>query len=367
MNNYDVAEQLRQFADLLEIKGESNFRVTAYRRGAEIIGHLPEPVAELVAEGRLTDVEGIGSGLAAAVRELVETGRYSAMEEVLGEVPSTLLTLLGIPGVGPKSVGRFYREMGITNLPQLEVAARAGQLRTLKGFGPKQEARILEGIAFLNRRTNRLSIGTALPVAERIAAALAERLGARVEVVGSVRRCCETVGNVDLLAAVPDTGAIASALGDAPFVTDVELADPAFVVAALQVGATLRVVAGDPAHFGTELVRWTGNRDHVARLAELAGGDLPSMATEEEVYRSLGLSWVPPALREARGEIVAAEHHALPPLVTVGDLKGDLHLHSQWSDGRATIAQLAEAARARGYEYLSISDHSGGLAIARGL
>lgn len=367
MNNHEIAEHLRQFADVLEIKGESVFRVVAYRRGAETIDHLPDAAADLVAQDRLTDVAGIGPGLSAAVRELVETGHYSAMEEVLGEVPSTLLTLLGIPGVGPKSVGRFYRELGITSLSQLESSARAGQLRALKGFGAKQEARILEGIAFLNRRTNRLSIGTALPVAERIADALREMLGTRVEIAGSIRRRCETVGNLDLLAAVASTEAIATALGVAPFVAEVEQADSAFVIAALHIGATLRVVAAHPSRFGTEMIRWTGSREHVATLTSLAGGDLPSDGTEEAVYESLGLPWIPPELREARGEIEAAGRIGLPPLVTVSDLQGDLHLHSQWSDGRATIPELAEAARARGYQYLSVSDHSGGLQIARGL
>ena len=367
MNNHEIAEQLRQFADMLEIKGESVFRVVAYRRGAETIDHLPEAAAVLVAEDRLTDVPGIGPGLAGAVRELVDTGRYSAMEEVLGEVPSTLLTLLGIPGVGPKSVGRFYRELGITSLSQLESAARVGQLRALKGFGAKHEARILEGIAFLNRRTNRLSIGTALPVAERIADALHETLGTRVEIVGSTRRRCETVGNLDLLAAVVATDALADAVRRAPFVSDVEQTDDACVVAALQIGATLRVVGADPGRFGTELIRWTGSRDHVGQLAALAGGALASAPSEQAVYASVGLPWIPPELREARGELEAAGHGTLPPLVSVSDLKGDLHLHSQWSDGRATVLELAEAARSRGYQYLSVSDHSGGLRIARGL
>lgn len=367
MHNRDIAEQLRQFADLLEIKGEQGFRVNAYRRGADAIDQLGEPAERRVAEGTLTEVEGIGPGLAAAVREMVETGRYGAMEELLGEIPSTLLTLLGIPGVGPKTVGRLYREMGITNLVQLEGAARSGLLRQLRGFGPRQESRILEGIAFLNRRTNRLSIGAARPLANDLARGLRDLLGVSVEVAGSTRRCCETVGNIDIVAAVDDAESMRSALGRLPLVAEVEQVDPAFVVASLQNGASLRVVAASPDHFGTELVRWTGSSAHVAELVSAAGGALPETANEQDVYTALGLSWIAPELREARGEIAAAGAGTLPDLITVDDLRGDLHLHSEWSDGRATILELAQAARQRGYQYLSVSDHSGGLRVARGL
>lgn len=367
MDNRQIAEQLRQFADLLEIKGENAFRINAFRRAADTIDHLPESAAELARSRGLTAVQGIGAGIAAAVAEIVASGRYSATEELLGEVPSTLLTLLGIPGVGPKTVGRLYRELGITNLVQLESAARTAQLRQLKGFGARQEAKIQEGIAFLNRRTNRLSIGTALPLAERLADALSAQLGQPVRIAGSVRRGCETVGNLDLLAAVGEIGPIASALRAVPSVNEVEETDQAFVVGALENGASARVVAASPEWFGTEWIRWTGSRAHVAELVTLAGGDLPAAATEEAAYTAVGLAWIPPELREARGELGAAREGRLPTLVTLPDLKGDLHLHSRWSDGRASIRELAEAARARGYQYLSISDHSGGLRIAGGL
>jgi len=367
VDNREVAEQLRQFADLLEIKGENAFRVNAYRRAADAVEREPEPLEAIIAREELTAIEGIGPGLAAAITEIVQTGRYSATEELLDEVPGTLLTLLGIPGVGPKTVGRLYRELGITTLVQLEAAARAGQVRQLKGFGPRAEARILEGIAFLHRRTNRLSIGTADPVARRLVEHLRRELGVPVEIAGSVRRQCETVGNIDLLAAVESPAAIAPALESAPRVTQIEEVNDAFVVAALEIGSSVRVVAAAPAVFGTELVRWTGSRAHVAELVRVAGGTLPHVAEEAEVYAALGLPWIAPELREARGEIAAAQAGRLPRLIEVSDLRGDLHLHSEWSDGRATILQLAEAARDRGYEYLCIADHSGGLRVARGL
>src|SRR5690606_421792 len=210
VDNREVAEQLRQFADLLEIKGENAFRVNAYRRAADAVEREPEPLEAIIAREELTAIEAIRPGLAAAITEIVQTGRYSATEELLDQVPGTLLTLLGIPGVGPKTVGRLYRELGITTLVQLEAAARAGQVRQLKAFGPRAEARILEGIAFLHRRTNRLSIGTADPVARRLVEHLRRELGVPVEITGSVRRQCETVGNIDLLAAVESPAAIRS-------------------------------------------------------------------------------------------------------------------------------------------------------------
>lgn len=367
MHNRDVADQLRQCADLLEIKGENAFRVNAYRRAANALEEVGEPVQDLIAAGTLTDVPGIGAGLAGAITEMVETGRYSLLEGLFDEIPSSILTLLGIPGVGPKTVGRFYRELGITTLVQLEEAASTGQLRTLRGIGPRQEARILEGIAFLNRRSNRLSIGAALPVAERLVAALRQRLDTTAEIVGSVRRRCETVENIDLLVGVDDPTIIAPALDGAPGVTSIEEINQSWVIAALSIGGTARVVATDPAVMGTALIRWTGSAAHVAELTNFAGGTLPERAEEAAVYAALDLPFIAPELREARGEIAAASDGRLPKLVSVADLRGDLHLHSNWSDGRATIRQLAEAARDRGYEYLSISDHSGSLRVANGL
>lgn len=367
MDNREIAEQLATYADLLEIKGENTFRVNAYRRGADTIDHLPDQAADLLAEGTLTEVPGIGAGIAAAIQEIIETGRYSLLDELLDEVPATLLTLLGIPGVGPKTVGRFYRELGITNLVQLEGAARTGQIRQLKGFGAKSEARILEGIAFLNRRTHRLSIGTALPLAERLTAQLADQLGAPVEIAGSIRRGGETVGNLDLVAATEDRDAISAALSALPGVTEIEPGEDGFVVAMLDDRVSVRVATASTARFGTAWVGWTGSSAHVDALRELADGRLPDAADEAAFYAALGLEWIPPELRENRGEIAAAREGRLPRLITVEDLRGDLHLHSRWSDGRATILELAQAACDRGYEYLSIADHSGSLVVANGL
>ncbi len=365
LSNRDLAEQLKTFANLIEIKGENAFRVNAFRRAADTIEELEQPVRELVDAATITDVPGIGPAIAAALTELVQTGHFALLDDVLDEVPGTLLTMLDIPGVGPKSVARFYRELGITDLVQLESSAQRGEIRTLKGFGPRHEERIIKGISFLNRRTGRLSIGTALPVAELLVQSLELSLGAPVAIAGSTRRMCETVGNIDLVAANVDANAIVAA-ADA-LVSEIELRDDDVIVGMHDCGVQLRIKSTTKERFGTELMRWTGSRDFVETLCRQAGNDLPSGATETEVFDALGLDHVPPELREDSGAISLACDHRLPELVTLSDIRGDLHLHSEWSDGHGTILELATAARELGYEYLSIADHSGGLAIAGGL
>ncbi len=367
MTNQQLAGVLRQFADLLAIKGENPFRINAYQRAAEVIDHLPEPVTELVETGTLTEIPGIGAGISAALEELVETSHYGALDQLSSELPATLLTLLDIPGVGPKTIGRLYRELGITNLSELESAALGGRIRQLKGMGKRSEERILEGIAFLNQRTHRYSIGLALPAAERLVSALRSNLNTRVEIAGSVRRMAETVGNVDLIAMADDPSQLREQLSRVDLITEIEGGDQPVINAFLESGIQVRVVTAPFERFGTEWINWTGSRTHVDRLRELAGGALPARPDEAAVYQALGLQWIPPELREDRGEIEAARRGDLPDLITLADIKGDFQVHSEWSDGRSTIRQLALAARDRGYHYLAISDHSVGLPIAGGL
>ncbi len=367
MNNQQLANVLQQFADLLGIKGENPFRINAFQRAAEVIDHLPEPVTELISTGSLAGIPGIGPGITAALEELVETGHYGALDQLTSELPATLLTLLDVPGLGPKTIGRLYREVGITNLSELEAAALSGRIRQLKGLGKRSEERILEGIAFLNQRTHRYSIGIALPAAERLVAMLGAILNTRVEIAGSVRRMAGTVGNVDLIAMADDPSLLQKALSQVDLIATLEPGDHAVVSASLESGIHLRVVAAPRERFGTEWVNWTGSRAHADRLRDLAGGELPARPDESSVYQALGLEWIPPELREDRGEIDAARRGDLPDLIALTDIKGDFHVHSEWSDGRSTIRELALAARDRGFQYLGISDHSGGLPIARGL
>jgi DNA polymerase (family X) len=366
MTNAQIAELLTKFADLLDIKGESGFRVNAYRRAADTIQHLDEPVSTLIEENRLTSIKGIGKGISTSLGEIVDIGEFADLEALQDEIPGTLLTMLAIPGIGPKSVGRFYRELALTNLEDLEQAARQGLVRSLKGMGARQEERILEGIAFLRQRTGRISIGAALPAARELSRTLGESLGTRVAIVGSVRRGCETVGNIDLLVDCAD-------LTDASRILQqryrgAEVSNNADAIEVMINGlCSVRLIRASAAKFGSSLVRATGSRNHVEALEQTGEPPIPEVATEQEVYSAYDLRWIPPELRENRGEIEAAARSDLPELVDLESIRGDLHLHSNWSDGRATILELADRARELGYEFLSIADHSHSLAIANGL
>jgi DNA polymerase (family X) len=364
MTNETIAELLSQFADLLDIKGENGFRVSAYRRGADTIRRLDEPIETLSAEGRLTDVKGIGKGLAGNISDILEDGRFAELEQLQDEVPATLLTILAIPGVGPKTVGRFYRELGITNLEELEATAEEDRLTSLKGIGKKQVDRIVEGIAFLRQRTGRASIGAALPVARTVSRAIEESLDARAEIVGSLRRYAETVGNIDLQMTGASLEAVRDLLETEFEAQDLNISESSVLTGRLPRTCDFRVFLTNADRWGTDLIRFTGSAGHVEALTSLQEKE---QADEVDAYTALGLRWIPPEMREARGEIELAGQGRLPDLLSLSDIKGDLHLHSTWSDGRASIRELAERAVELGYEYLSIADHSHSLAIANGL
>ena len=364
MKNEDVAKLLSQFADLLDIKGESGFRVNAYRRGADTVKRLDEPVQQLVDEGRLIDVKGIGKGLASNIEDILEQGQFPDLEELQDEIPGTLLTIVAIPGIGAKTVGRFYRELGITNVEELEHAVEEDRLTALKGIGNKQVQRITEGIEFLRQRTGRISIGTALPAARDISRAIGESLGTRAEPVGSVRRYAETVGNIDLLVESTDSDSITTVLKDRFKASEIEIEPADRVRAQIPMVGSLVIFLSDAEHWGSDSIRYTGSSEHVDALG------LPesvSATSEAAAYETLDLPWIAPELREHRGEIQAAREHRLPELVELRQIRGDLHMHSTWSDGRASVRELAERAIELQYEYIAIADHSHGLAVANGL
>jgi DNA polymerase (family 10) len=359
MTNAEIADLLRRHADLMEIGGENIFRVSAYRKAADAVQAHDRALAS---EADLTDLPGVGPGIAAALREIIATGHYTAFDHLQEELPGSLLTLLDVPGIGAKSAARLYRELKIASLTDLEQAAQSGRLRGLKGMGPAAEKRIVEGLAFLQRKTGRVSIGAALPLAERLAARLTALSGGPVHVAGSVRRMCVTVGNIDLLAIGDDIDVLLNAASALPEVA--RESDRAGHTATFELhqGVMLRVRAAPPEHAGNALVELTGSAAHLQRL-----GSAPVAATEEACYAALGLDWIAPELREDRGEVDAAREHTLPRLIELPDLRGDLHLHSNWSDGSGTLLEMAQAAVARDYVYLAITDHSGGLGVANGL
>jgi len=382
MKNRDLSRILDEMGQMLELRGANPFKVNAYYRASRIIGELKEDIETVAAEDRLRSISGIGVGMAQRISEYLETGRVDEYETLKGEIAPGLVEMLAIPGMGPRTVALVHRELGIETLPALEEAARVGKLRTLPGMGEKKEAVILRGLEVLSRREGRVPLGLVLP---RIDAMIEDlegtRLGKRFAAAGSVRRCRETVGDIDILASSTKPPQLVQAFVQMPWVERVLAAGDTkgsvLVEGALQVD--LRVV--EARSYGAALQYFTGSKAHNIRLRDIAktaglkvneygvfrGETRIGGRTEAEVYRLLGLPLVPPELREDRGEIEAARDDALPDLVEVGDLRGDLHVHTRWSDGSGSVAEMAEAARRRGYRYLAVTDHSRSLRVAGGL
>src|SRR5690606_19594601 len=369
-------------ADLLEVKGESVYKIRAYRRAAEQLEQLPEELGEVVRSGEIDRVPGFGKALAAKAREFVATGQVADHQALLSEYPAEVRELLRVPGVGPKLADRLFREAGVASLEALEAAAREGRLRGLRGFGPRAEERMLAGIEALRPPEGRRGIGEVLPQARWLAAQL-EALPQveRVAIAGSLRRWKEEVKDADLVVASGDAEGLVAALRERGLAQEVG-GGTARVPLVLPTGlkVDLRVVA--PIHFASALHHFTGSKEHHLLLRErarrlglsiseygIAQGDGPPepVASEEALYQRLGLAWIPPELREGQEELELAEQGALPRLVTLEDLRGDLHIHTDWSDGRASLEAMVEAARARGYAYVAICDHSPAVRVAGGL
>jgi len=381
MTNREVAELLRQIAELLEIKGEIVYKSLAYRRAADNIEALGRDIVEVWREGKLRTIPGIGEALAKKLDELFRSGHMEYYERLLEEIPPTLPSLLAIPGVGPKTANLLWRQLGLLTVADVERAARAGQLRDLPGLGVRSEERILEGIESLYRRSERIPLGTAWPIAQELIAALREAVPAvHLETAGSLRRMRDTVGDIDLLAAAEDSEQVAKAFAALPQVAQVLGQGATKASVRLQNGLQVDLRVVETRYWGSALQYFTGSQAHNISLRELAqkqglslseygykrGDEEIPCATEEQVYRLLGLEWIPPELREDRGEIEAAQQGQLPHLVAFGDLRGDLHVHSRWSDGASSLEEMVQAAVERGYDYVAVSDHTESLAIANG-
>lgn len=388
MTNAEIADVFERIAELLELKGENPFKIRAYRRGAETIAHLSASVAERWRAGTLAEVPGLGEALVGKTGELVETGLLGYLERLEAEFPPGLPELLAIPGIGPKTVARLRKELKVASLDDLEAAARAGQLAALPRFGPHTEENILKAVASYRQRqqSRRTNLGVALPFAQTLVELLAETPGLRrIECAGSVRRGCETVGNLNLLAASDQPALLLDRFLKLGQVREVVERSDERAVATVLNGLPVELRVAPLASFGAWWLALTGSVGHLEQLlgrAEARGlsaaeaglilpgvarAEPPAIADEAEIYRRLGLPWIAPELREGDGEVEAAAAGRLPELVTLGDIRGDLHAHTEWSDGATDIASMAAAARERGYRYLVISDHSGGLGVANGL
>jgi DNA polymerase (family 10) len=385
MKNREVAELFGKVADMLAIRGDQIHRVLAYRRAAESIQELGRDLNQVYAAGELTEIPGIGPTLATKIEEMLTTGRLQFYEKLAQEIPPTLVDLLRVEGLGPKRVKQIYDTLGVTTLEELTAIAREGKLRQIAGMGAKTEANLLAAIEALARHgDDRVPLGDAWPIAQEILAALTDLpVVIKSAVGGSLRRMRETIGDIDLLIAAEDSEPIMDRFCNLPMVESISARGPSkssvILLNGLQVD--LRVLPVD--RWGTLLSYFTGSQAHNIRLREMAlkkglslnehaftplNGDPEIIcATEAEVYHILGLPYIPPRLREDRGEIEAALAGQLPSLIQIEDILADLHMHTTWSDGKLSILEMAKAAQAHGLRYVVITDHSVSLGVANGL
>jgi len=385
MKNTAIAKVFSDIGDLLELKGENGFKIRAYQKAARAIEHYPRELKILLEQGEdLRNIPGVGEAIAKKTTELVTTGKLGYYENLKAEFPDGITNLLSIPGIGPKTANRLSSELGITSVDQLEQAINDGRLATLFRLGDKTADNIRQQIQALRRKDQRTPIGEALPMVEEILGALRSIPGAgNLTYAGSLRRFRETLGDIDLMGTADNPHEVIDAFVSLAPVGQILAQGPtkasAIVSGGLQVD--LRMVEHDS--FGSLLQYFTGSKQHNISLRErgrrqglklseygitsLATDKLEKFALEEEFYHRLGLQYIPPELREAQGEVEKAEQGTIPKLVELSDIKGDLHLHTDWSDGHDSMEQMALAARDLGYQYIAITDHSGGRGIAHGL
>jgi DNA polymerase (family 10) len=383
VSNAEIAAIFSQVADLLEIQGENPFRVRAYRVAARTVGDLARSATQMVREGEdLSELPGIGKDLAEKIREAVERGSIGVLEELHRKMPGELGRLLEVAGLGPKRVQALWKHLGITTLKELEAAAKAGKIRTLPGFGEKTESAVIKDLGRVTAAAGR----TLRPVADEAARLLLVHLGGargvrRLDVAGSFRRGKETVGDLDVLAAGDDPAALIAAFVAYDGVERVTARGETKASAVLRSGlqVDLRVIPEES--YGAALHYFTGSKAHNIAVRTLGvkkglkineygvfrGSRRIGGVSEEDVFRAVGLPFIPPELREDRGEIDAARAGTLPLLVEPKQIRGDLHAHTDRTDGRATLEEMVEAARARGYAYLAITEHSRRMTMTRGL
>jgi DNA polymerase (family X) len=384
MNNRQLADTFTLIANLLEIKGEIIYKTLAYRKASESLMGLGREASEYWKEGKLEEIPGVGKAIAEKIDELLSTNKLEFLEKLKKEVPAELAGWLQVPGLGPKKIALIWKTLNITSLSQLETATKGGQLRDLPGMGAKSETAILDGLASLARRSGRIPLGRAYPLAQEIIETLKGVKGVTAaEPAGSLRRMRSTVGDLDILVAAKDSAAVMEAfvnlkgvsrvLGRGETKASIEFTD----------GVRAQLWVHPPERFGTALQYATGSKDHNVKLRQIAldkglslsehaltkvkGGGEILCATEEKVYETLGVQWVPPELREDRGEVEAAKAGKLPKLIEVKDIKSNLHMHSTFSDGVLSILDMANAAIKRGLKTIVFTDHSVGLGVANGL
>lgn len=383
MKNQEIAKIFNEIAELLEIKGENPFRIRAYRRAALNVEGLAKNIEDL-SEKELLEVPGIGKDLAGKIAEYIKTGKVSAYEELKKEVPPVVLALASVPGLGPKTAMLLHEKLHIKSIDELEKLATEHKLAGLPGIKGKTEENILKGIGMLKRGQERQPLGKVLPIARDIVDQLRKKAPLTgIDVAGSLRRWKDTVKDIDILAMSDNPKEVMRAFVHLPHVKDVLMQGPTKSSVVIKEGLQVDLRVVEKESYGAALCYFTGSKEHNIRLREMAakrgltineygifrvkdnkklGGE-----KEEDIYKILNLPYIPPEMREDRGEVEAAIEGKLPRLVTIRDIRGDLHVHSKWSDGSHTFEQLVEAAKEQGYSYFALTDHSKGLAVARGL
>ena len=384
--NEQIAELFDNMGSLLEMKGDTIFKIRAYQRAARTIGQLSLPLAQSLENGEdLTKIPGVGKAISEKIAEFVETGQVAAYQRLLEELPPGVLDLKDIPGIGPKTAVAIGRELGISTVEGVAEAAADGRLETLPRMGKKAAEGILRHIKAFQDMGSRTPIGQALPVAEAVIAALREQcpeIGLLFP-AGSLRRWEETIGDIDLIGTAPNPESVGDALVKLPMVKDVLAHGPKKTSVVVESGIQIDLRIGESGSFGALLQYFTGSKQHNIRLRDYAvrmglslneygitnteTGQVEEFADEESFYARLGLPWMPPEIRTGLYELDAGLEDRLPRLVEESDLNGDLHLHSEWSDGNDPIELMVEAAAAQGYEYMALTDHSAGLGVANGL
>ena len=386
LTNQQIAELLENMGSLLEMKGDTVFKIRAYQRAARTIEHLPVPLAESIDSGEdITKIPGIGKAISEKIAEFIGTGKVAAFQKLLGELPPGVLDLKNIPGIGPKTAMAIGQELCISTVEGVAEAAADGRLASLPRMGQKAADGILRHIQAFHAMGSRTPIGQALPVAEEIIAALREQcpdIGLLFP-AGSLRRWEETIGDIDLIGTAPDPESVGDVLVRLPMVKDVLVHGPKKTSVIVDSGMQIDLRMGEPGSFGALLQYFTGSQQHNVRLRDYANrqglslneygitnietGQIEEFRDEESFYARLGLPWMAPELRTGLYEVDAGLESRLPRLVEESDLNGDLHLHSEWSDGNDPMEMMVEAATAQGYGYMALTDHSAGLGVANGL